>query len=241
MSAKDIVVKPIQAAIANDFVRKNHYSGKVVPNSQVHLGVFYAGNLEGVMQFGPSLDKKKTQTLVSGTAWNAFIELNRMAFSEALPKNSESRAIGVALRHIRKNAKHIDWVISFADASQCGDGTIYRASGFLLTGIKKNSGLRRNPLTGEVIQNMVAFHRGIEKEFRTWPKIDGFQLRYVYFINPEARKRLTVEEMPYSVIEEMGATMYRGQRPGSIVSDASNSLLEEGSANLTSGLEIGDA
>jgi hypothetical protein len=146
VSAKDIVVKPIKAAVANDFVRQNHYSGKVVPNSQVHLGVFYAGNLEGVMQFGPSLDKKKTQTLVSGTAWNAFIELNRMAFSEALPKNSESRAIGVALRHIRKNAKHIDWVISFADASQCGDGTIYRASGFVLTGIKKNSGLRRNPV-----------------------------------------------------------------------------------------------
>jgi hypothetical protein len=52
---------------------------------------------------------------------------------------------------------------------------------------------------------------------------------------------LTVEEMPYSVIEEMGATMYRGQRPGSIVSDASDSLLEEGSANLTSGLQVGDS
>lgn len=240
MGAKDILVKPIQPKVANDFVKKVHYSQKVVPNSQVHLGVFYGGQLEGVMQFGPSLDKKKTQTLVSGTAWNGFIELNRMAFSEALPKNSESRAIGIAMRHIRKNAKHIDWVISFADASQCGDGTIYRASGFVLTGIKKNTGLRRNPKTGEVIQNMVAFHKGIEKEFRTWPKIDGFQLRYVYFVKPEARQRLTTEEIPYSAIEKMGATMYRGKRPESIVSDASDFRSEEGSANLTSGLQDGD-
>jgi hypothetical protein len=68
--------------------------------------------------------------LVHGTKWNEFIELNRMAFSEFLPKNSESRAIAIAIKLIKKKAPHIKWIISFADGTQCGDGTIYRAAGF---------------------------------------------------------------------------------------------------------------
>jgi hypothetical protein len=139
LTAKDILLKPIDSKIANALVKKLHYSGKVVNNSQFHIGVFIDGTLEGVMQFGPSLDKRKIQGLVSNTGWNEFIELNRMAFSEKLPRNSESRAIGIALKILKKHAPHLKWVISFADATQCGDGTIYRASGFILTGIKKNN------------------------------------------------------------------------------------------------------
>src|SRR5574343_1116349 len=133
-SAKDIRVAPISAADAAALVRRVHYSGKIVNNSQLHLGVFLGGRLEGAMQFGPSLDKRKIQGLVRDTQWHEFIELNRMAFSEALPRNSESRAISIAMRLLRKHAPQIKWVISFADGTQCGDGTIYRASGFVLTG-----------------------------------------------------------------------------------------------------------
>lgn len=139
MSAKDIRVEPIARKDADTIVKRVHYSGKVVQNSQLHLGVFYRGKLEGAMQFGPSLDKRKIQGLVKDTPWNGFIELNRMAFSEALPRNSESRAISVAMRLMRKHAPHVQWVVSFADGAQCGDGTIYRASGFVLTGIKENN------------------------------------------------------------------------------------------------------
>ena len=145
ISAKDIVIKPITAQAANALVRRVHYSGKVVQNSQLHLGVFLYGRLEGVMQFGPSLDKRRMQGLVSGTSWNGFIELNRMAFSEALPRNSESRALSVAFRMIRKTYPHIEWIVSFSDGAQCGDGTIYRASGFVLTSIKKNNSIWKAP------------------------------------------------------------------------------------------------
>lgn len=137
--AKNILLRPIPAAEANALVRRVHYSGKVVNNSQLHIGVFYLGRLEGAMQFGPSLDKRKVQGLVANTRWNEFIELNRLAFGDALPRNSESRAIAIAMRLLRKYAPHVKWVVSFADAAQCGDGTIYRASGFVLTGIRKNN------------------------------------------------------------------------------------------------------
>lgn len=137
--AKDIIVKVIPSNIANEFIKKHHYSGKVVQNSKLHFGCFLDGHLHGVMSFGSSLDKKKVIGLVRGTGWNEFLELNRMAFDEYLPANSESRCLGVAMRLIKKNAPHIKWVISFADAGQCGDGTIYRASGFILTGLSKCS------------------------------------------------------------------------------------------------------
>ena len=115
-TAKDIILRPISSKEAGDLVKRVHYSGKVVQNSQFHIGVFLNGKLEGAMQFGPSLDKRKIQGLVKDTLWHEFIELNRMAFSDALPRNSESRAIAIAMRILKKHAQQIKWVISLPKA-----------------------------------------------------------------------------------------------------------------------------
>lgn len=136
--AKEIELKVIPSKIAVPFVKAHHYSGKVVNNSVLHFGAFLDGRLHGVMSFGSPMDKRKVLGLVEGTGWNEMLELNRMAFDEYLPRNSESYCIGKALRMIKKNAPQIKWILSFADGCSCGDGTIYRASNFILTGIKKN-------------------------------------------------------------------------------------------------------
>lgn len=163
------------------------------------------------MQFGPSMRKDLIQGLVRDTGWNGFIELNRMAFADWLPRNSESRSISVALRLIRKAYPHIEWVISFADSTQCGDGTIYRASGFVLTAIKKNTELVINPRTGETMATMAAYHKGYASEISKWKKLSGHMLRYIYFLNPSARERLTVPILPFSEIQRRGAGMYLGK------------------------------
>ena len=302
--AKDILVKPIRAADANRIVRALHYSGKVVNNSQVHLGVFLDGRCGGALQFGPSLDKRKLIGLVRGTLWNEFIELNRMALADWLPRNGESRAIAVALRLMRCTYPWLKWVVSFADAAQCGDGTIYRASGFVLTGIKVNNQLWAAP-TGEVFTShacrnvdhhtkehakaMQVFSRtsltdgrskqqqqqakgivsrasmimkgkngacaqrrdheaaGLYRENGAssmaqyvaagWRPIPGFQLRYVYFLDPTARERLTVPILPFSEIERRGAGMYRGKpRAGSEPATRPPHQAEEGGATPTPAL-----
>ena len=102
-------------------------------------------------------------------------------------------------------------MVSFSDGTQCGDGTIYRAAGFVLTDIRESDALRINPATGEVMHVIQAHHKMISKEFRTWEKTKGYQMRYVYFINPKARQRLTVPVIPFSKINEMGAGMYKGK------------------------------
>lgn len=220
--AKELRVAPIEARDANRIIRKLHYSGKVVNNSQVHLGVFLGGECGGAMQFGPSLDKRKLQGLVRGTLWNEFIELNRMAFADWLPRNSESRCIGYAMRWLRKTYPWLKWVVSFADATQCGDGTIYRASGFVLSCVRKNTEIWRMP-DGKVIHAMTLksgdgprntggsmSSQRIRKRMGA-DVVQGFQCRYLYFLDPSARDRLTVPVLPFSEIERLGAGMYRGK------------------------------
>jgi hypothetical protein len=216
--AKDIRVHPISSQDAKLIVKAHHYSGKVVPNSQLHLGVFLDGAAEGVMSFGPSMDKNKSLGLVPGTPWNGFLELNRMAFGPKLPRNSESRALGVAMRMIKKSYPHIQWVISYADGTQCGDGTIYRASGFVLTGINKNKTLLKladGTIVARKTLNNVALvlkNGGSYKIPEGSAPLPGWQLRYMYFLHEEAKSRLAVPIIPFSKIAEMGASMYKGQK-----------------------------
>ena len=205
---KEIELKVIPAKIANDFIKKHHYSGKVVNNSFLHFGAFLDKRLHGVMSFGHSLDKAKTQKLVKNTGWNEFCELNRMAFDDYLPRNSESYCIGKALRLLKKNAPHLKWVISFADGCSCGDGTIYRASNFVLTQIKKNSTMWIND-NGDKVQNM-SFATKPALNKKDFKRLDGYMLRYVYFLDKKCIKDLTCEIIPFSKIKEMGAGMYKG-------------------------------
>lgn len=232
--AKEIEVKVIPGSIANPFMKSHHYSGKVVNNSCLHFGCFLDGRIHGVLSFGPSLDKKKIMQLVDGTGWNNFLELNRMAFDDYLPRNSESYCIGKTLRLIKKNAPQIKWVVSFADGCSCGDGTIYRASNFVLTSIKENFNLCLLP-SGEKIHKMTLESNptqprkelggksyyditGGRFNFKRYVNyvggeiLKGFQLRYIYFIDKKWRNRLVVPEIPFSRIDEMGAGMYKGEK-----------------------------
>jgi len=208
--AKEIKIRVIKSKPANEFVKKYHYSGKVVPNSNLHFGAFLDNRLHGVMSFGPSINKKGTINLVSNTGWNEFLELNRMAFDDYLPKNSESRCISISIRLIKAKAPHIKWIISFADGTMCGDGTIYRASGFKLVGIVENTAIRINPVTGEKVHCIQAHHLKITKKFKTWKTLKGKQFKYIYLIDKSCK--LNTPILPYSAIDEMKAGMYKGEK-----------------------------
>lgn len=217
---KDIHIAPISSQDAAALVKRVHYSGKIVMNSQLHLGAFLGGKLEGVMSFGASMDKRRIVGLVRDTKFNDFLELNRMAFTDRLPHNSESRALSVAMRIIRKQYPNIEWVVSFADGTQCGDGTIYRASGFVLVHINKNKTLLRMP-DGSIVADKTlgdkpgpkGMHGASYARSQGATPLAGFQLKYVYFLNPAARARLTVPEVPFAAIAAAGAKMYKGIKP----------------------------
>jgi hypothetical protein len=135
-----------------------------------------------------------------------------MAFDDYLPKNSESRCISISIKLIKKNAPHIKWVLSYSDGTQCGDGSIYRASGFILTDIKNNTGLRIDEKTGEVFCHVTfSAHKQNQKQY--WDnlkRLEGYQLRYIYLINKSCK--LNVPIIPFSKIDELGAGMYKGEK-----------------------------
>jgi hypothetical protein len=173
------------------------------------------------LSYGSSLDKSKTIGLVKNTGWNDYMELNRMAFDEYLPKYSESRCIAITFKLIKKYAPQIKWILSYSDGCDCGDGTIYRASGFQLTLIKENSDLFLLP-NGNKIHSMTIkssktlmnkygnWKKYLDTEHNGWQKIKGFQLRYIYLIDKSCQ--ISVPVLPFSKIDEMGAGMYKGNK-----------------------------
>ena len=231
---KDIVIKVRPANVANTFVKKYHYSGKIVNNSSLHFGCFLDGKLHGVMSYGPSTDKRKMMGLVKTEnegvcqKWNEFLELNRMAFDDILPSNSESRCLAISFRLIKKYAPQIKYIISFSDATASGDGTIYRAAGFLLTQIRENNSIvvmpdgervsRVSISVGFATKKRLAAKYGIplwsgaslEPLMRLGAKeAKGYQLRYIKLLSSDCE--LQVPVVPFSKIDEIGAGMYRGK------------------------------
>lgn len=214
--AKEIIVKVIASSVANEFVKKHHYSGKVVPNSVLHFGAFLDEKLHGVLSYGTSMDKRKILPLVQPSLWNEVLELNRMAFDDYLPKYSESRCIAISIRLIKKNAPHIKWLLSYSDGTQCGDGTIYRASGFHLTGVKENKTILN--WNGKIIADKTLNNSNYKKigisageaKRQGATALNGFQLRYIYLIDKSCK--ISVPILPFSKIDEMGAGMYKGEK-----------------------------
>jgi hypothetical protein len=240
--AKEIIIKVIPAKIANDFVSKNHYSKSFVQNSKLHFGCFLDNKLHGVLSYGNPQDKRKVINLVCETKWNEMLELNRMAFDDYLPRYSESRCIAISIKMIKKNAPHIKWILSYSNACVCGDGTIYRASGFYLTNILKNQSLRE--INGQLVAKNYMNKKYYDKSkginlFDGSKIVEGFQLRYIYLIDKSCK--INVPILPFSRIKEMNAQMYKGKKiPANgkdslseVVESNANSVLEEQRVTIT--------
>ena len=236
INVKDIKINRIDSKSANNFVKKHHYSGKFVQNSQLHFGAFYEDKLHGVLSYGPSIDKKKLIGLVEGTKWNEFIELNRMAFDDFLPKNSESRCISITLKLIKKHCQHIKWVVSFADAMQCGSGTIYKACGFHLIGYSKGSmwllpdelakinggpvahRLKVQDKNSKLSKYILSETKGKNLTIENCVKqfggsmLPGYMFRYIFFLKKGLIENLNMPILPYSTIDKLEANMYKGEK-----------------------------
>jgi hypothetical protein len=70
-----------------------------------------------------------------------------------------------------------------------------------------------------------------------WRPLEGYQLRYLYPLNPAVRGRLTVPILPYSKVDEMGARMYRGSRVEGDTRDTTGDQPGERGATPTSTLQ----
>ena len=202
--ASDFSVREIHRDRANAIIKRNHYSGKIVNNAYVHLGVFMDSELVGVLQFGYAMNPASGRSVVRDTENDEYLELNRMWLDDFAPRNSESRAISYALKYIRKAWPKVRWIQSFAD-ERCGlNGTVYRAANFDYAGEHTSVFWE---IDGEYFHNIVAttetsragnkarirFVAGRDRAKR----IELRQFRYLYFLAPRFKRGLLLPLLPY--------------------------------------------
>ena len=153
------MVKRIDAKDAREIVKKYHYSGKVVANSNLHLGVFNLdGVLVGCLQFGPPMNGNKTSLKLSDSL--PMLELNRMVMADSEPRNSESMAISLCLKFLRRFTD-CQWVLSFSDGKENNVGYIYQATNWQYLGYMLSDSFYR--LDGNYMHNVSVWHRYKEK------------------------------------------------------------------------------
>ncbi|MFL7904690.1 hypothetical protein ACJ41P_26420 [Azospirillum argentinense] len=195
-------VAEIPRSTAVDIIVRHHYSGRIVQNSYIHLGVFLRGELVGALQFGYAMNPASGKSVVAGTGNREYLELNRMWLSDEVPRNGESMAISYATKFIKAVYPSVQWIQSFAD-ERCGCwGVVYQACNFVYCGFHLTNFYH---LDGVWYHEMLltAHKKGGTRGAFLRANLDRAarhrfrQFRYILFLKASARKRLLRKVFPY--------------------------------------------
>lgn len=198
----DFRVQEIDRDLANETIKKNHYSGKITQHTYIHLGVYIDDCMVGVLQAGHAMNPQSGGSLVTGATIDNFIELNRMWLHDDAPRNSESMAISYLIKFIRANYPRIKFMQSFAD-ERCGCfGIVYQAANFQYYGEHTNIFWE---LDGVVYHNSIMTNgenqsknaRFLRQNKDRAHKFELRQFRYIYWIDRSWKLKCNLTERPY--------------------------------------------
>lgn len=111
MKPKDIVLKPIAQRDAERMILENYRSGTFPSGVKLSLGAFVGERCLGCVVF--SVGSRFIHTVVEGGRPGDVWELARLWLDDALPKNSESRVLAVAIRIVRRHAPKLKALITY--------------------------------------------------------------------------------------------------------------------------------
>ena len=129
--------------------------------------------------------------------------LARLYLADDLPKNSESRVLGLVIRLLRRHTA-VKFLVSYADPAAGHVGTVYQAAGWVYTGTAEaqplmdlGDGIPRHTrsIASVLGTHSAAYFRrqGMDVHLvATIPKH-----RYIVFVDPSWRPRLRVPALPY--------------------------------------------
>ncbi len=201
LSPKDLIVAPIAHRVAAELVRARHYLHAPASAVRLSLGIFGGGALLGVAIFNPG--PRNGHRLLRGATQADVLHLARFWMDDRAPRNSESRALGIIARHLRRHTA-VKALLAYSDPAAGHSGMIYRAAGWLFLGeadaqplMSVNGGPPRHLRSvASVLQSHSADYlrrHGFEVTMvPTTPK-----LRYLLLLEPAWRDRLLVAPRPY--------------------------------------------
>ena len=196
----DLRVAPIPVRVAKTLLVPHHYLHSIPGGTLLAFGVFVGAKLLGSLTLGAG--PMNAHRLVAGAVREDAITLTRFWLDDKLPRNSESRVLGIVLRSLRRHTT-LRFVLTYADPSANHVGTVYMAGGWLYVGLSEatplydlGDGVARHSRTvahayGTHSLKHFARH-GVD--VRVVPQASKH--RYVYPLDPTVRQRLTVRVLP---------------------------------------------
>ena len=194
-------VCPLPISIAKELMVREHYLHSLPGGTCLAFGTFVCNRLLGALIWG--VGPTNAHRLVEGATPDDCLTLTRLWLSDELPRNSESRTLGVAVRALRRHTS-VKFVVSYADPSQGHIGTIYQASNWLYTGQSQatplydiGDGIARHSrsLSHAYGSHSIKHFARYGVEVKKVPQ--AAKHRYVYFLDPSFRHRLNVPVLPY--------------------------------------------
>ncbi|MFC2001047.1 DNA methyltransferase [Chloroflexota bacterium] len=201
LALQSIRVNPIPFVAAKRILVNYHYLHSLPGGTKLAFGAFVEGKLLGAITFGSG--PQNAYQLVAGATPEDCLTLSRLWLSDELPRNSESRIIGVALRAISKHTG-VKFLVSYADPSIGHLGIIYQATGWTYTGLSEampkfdlgDGKARHSRSLGQAFgSHSVKYFKthGIKVKVIPQPR----KHRYLYFLDSSYRIRLKTNVYPY--------------------------------------------
>lgn len=196
-----MILKPASHKAVKYAVMNWHYS-KTVPQSGVAFSVFEGGAFCGVICFSNgSINIQSPFNLKRGNV----LELARVALNGK--QSLTSKAVGLALRLVRKKTPMADIVVSYADSYEGHIGTIYQATNWTFLGSNKTVAKWINPKTGGTVHDRCVNPKGFIIQFGKKTKclrpdqlikIDsGVKHKYAYPLTKRGKEILKGMAKPY--------------------------------------------
>ena len=194
-------VQPIAVAVAKAVIVRHHYLHSLPGGTRLAFGVFVGNRLLGAITLG--VGPLNAYSLVEDAQPDDCLTLTRLWLSDELPRNGESRTLGVVLRALHKLTP-LKFLVTYADPTQGHLGTIYQATGWLYTGLSEamprydvGDGKARHSrsLSHAYGTHSVRHFAAHGIKVKLIPQAAKF--RYLYFLDPTWRDRLQASVLPH--------------------------------------------
>lgn len=198
---QQIMVSPIPHGIAKEIIERYHYLHSLPGGTQLAFGVLVNSRLMGALTIG--CGSSQAYRLVEGAEPEDCGVLTRLWLSDELPRNSESKVIGIVLRALGTHT-HLKFLISYADPSQGHLGTIYQATNWLYTGLSAamplydlGDGVARHSRSLSHAFGTHSLRHFAKHDIEVKLVPQASKHRYMYFLDGSIRSRLDVPVLPY--------------------------------------------
>lgn len=150
-SALTFHIAAIGHKTAKAFIEKWHYSHRMPTGKNLLYGLHTEIGLYAVIVYGIGVNPYQAKFL----GVNKVVEIKRMARTEPRLSYPLSRFIAITARMVAKQFPY-DCIVAFADPEHGHEGTVYKASGFVLHGMT-NAEWHLMEASGEVRHRRYAF------------------------------------------------------------------------------------